>query len=409
MYTPIALTILIVIQAASKLAPADPFAHYGTSLYRTIDPGVDELIRNLNRSSGIQPWEVGNLVESDMRLPVPKLRNGLKGNASDFFRWPNATLIYKLDGHFNRTERAFILGAMREFEKYTCVRFKERTDEKSYASIDNSDYGCWADVGRGIGKTLVNLQQGCADALTTPIHELMHALGFFHEHNRLDRDQFIEVVYDHMIPDPSIYFNFQLSEDHDVTNFSIPYDIGSIMHYSKYSFSVQPGKLETMRPKVAWNGTFGQRETLSKYDALLINIMYCGAPVPKEPLPVPDQWIPAEPLVRYDTTTVNPVRSTTLRILQTKPTVAKMTSKERERMQRELINPPKVPRISSPQTCPLFIDINAAYDGVNWKELRNILDEYGFPVLDNDRASATILLTTQQPLPVENGACQTGV
>ncbi|XP_055548075.1 hatching enzyme 1.2-like [Wyeomyia smithii] len=338
MYASIALTTLIIAQAASKLAPADPFAHYGTSLYRTIDPSIDELIRNLNRSSGIQPWELGNLVESDMRLPLPKLRNGLKGNMSNFFRWPNATLIYKFDGHFNKSERSFILGAMKEFEKYTCVRFKERTNEKSYASIDNSAYGCWADVGRGVGKTLVNLQQGCADALTTPIHELMHALGFFHEHNRLDRDEFIEVIYDNMIPDPSIYYNFQLPEDDEVTNFSIPYDIGSIMHYSQYAFSVKPSKLETMKAKVPWEGLFGQGDTLTKYDALLINIMYCGAPKPTEALPVPQRWIPAEPLLRAETTTAKPIRSTTTRVLNRKTTPAKMTGSEMEKMKKVLIN-----------------------------------------------------------------------
>ncbi|XP_058454606.1 hatching enzyme 1.2-like [Malaya genurostris] len=336
MYASILLWILIG-QVASKLASVNLLAHYGTSLYRTIDPGVDKLIRNLDRSTGVQPWELGNLVESDMRLPLPKLRNGLAGNSTAFFRWPNATVIYKLSKNFNATERSFILGAMREFEKYTCVRFRKRVNEKAYASIDNRDYGCWADVGRGTGKTLVNLQQGCANALTTPVHELMHALGFYHEHNRLDRDDYIDVIYDHMIPDPSIYYNFQLPEEHDVTNFSIPYDIGSIMHYSQYAFSVRPSKLETMRPKVPWFSAFGQGETLTKYDALLINIMYCGAKEPQDPLPVPDRWTPAEPLLGKGTTTARPKQPPTGRKLITrKPTYLKMNKGSMSLMEQKL-------------------------------------------------------------------------
>ncbi|XP_058819645.1 hatching enzyme 1.2-like [Topomyia yanbarensis] len=336
MYASIVLSVLIG-QVASKLATVDLLSHYGTSLYRTIDPGVDALIRGLNRSTGVQPWELGNLIESDMRLPLPRLRNGLVGNMTSFFRWPNATLIYKISKNFNDTERSFILGAMREFEKYTCVRFRERVKEKAYASIDNSDYGCWADVGRGTGKTLVNLQQGCANGLTTPIHELMHALGFYHEHNRLDRDNYIDVIYDNMIPDPSIYYNFQLPEASEVTNFNIPYDIGSIMHYSQYSFSVKPGKLETMRAKVPWSSAFGQGETLTKFDALLINIMYCGVVQPQEPLPVPDRWTPAEPLVRKGTTTARPSRLTTSRkVITRKPTYMRMNKEAMEKMEQAL-------------------------------------------------------------------------
>lgn len=189
-----------------------------------------------------------------------------------------------------------IYGAMREFQKYTCVRFKQRTTEEAYVSIDNGGYGCWADVGRGRGKTRIHLQPGCANALTTPIHELMHALGFHHEHNRSDRDDYIDVIYDHMIPNPSVYFNFQVVEESESTNFSVPYDIGSIMHYFNTSFSVKPDRLRTMEPLIPWNGIFGQGPTLTKYDALLINIMYCGVPEPTEPLPVPDRWIPAGPI-----------------------------------------------------------------------------------------------------------------
>ncbi|XP_001848472.2 low choriolytic enzyme [Culex quinquefasciatus] len=333
----VSIVLALFLQLCRAKFPPTSLARYGTALYRTIDPGVDQLIRRLDRSTGIQPWELGNLVESDMRLPMPKLRNGLVGDTTSFFRWPNATMVYKMVGNFNKTERHFIQRAMREFERYTCIRFKERTNEVSYAAIGNSDYGCWADVGRGHGKTVVNLQAGCATALTTPIHELMHALGFFHEHTRLDRDQYIDVIYDHMIPDPSIYYNFQLVEPSEASNFSVPYDIGSIMHYSRYSFSVKPGKLETMVAKVPWNSTFGQGDTLTKYDALLLNIMYCGTPPPKEALPVPDRWIPAEPLVREITTTPRPkVTTSTKKPWQRKPTFRKMNKSAKEKMEQEL-------------------------------------------------------------------------
>nr|XP_019543543.2 high choriolytic enzyme 1-like [Aedes albopictus] len=325
----------LVYHVTAKFSVSD-LSSYGTALYRTVDPRVDELIRRLDPSSVIQPWQLGNLVGGDMALPMPKLRNALVGNSSSYFRWPNATVVYDMDGSFNSTELRFIYGAMREFEKYTCVRFKKRTTEQSYVSIDNRQYGCWADVGRGRGKTRVHLQPGCANALTTPIHELMHALGFHHEHNRLDRDDYIEIIYDHMIPDPSVYFNFQLVEETETTNFNVPYDIGSIMHYMNTSFSVKPQTLRTMEPLIPWNGTFGQGPTLTKYDALLINIMYCGVPEPKEPLPVPQEWIPAEPI--HKVTTPTPKVSTTKQTVNVRKTTAymKMSNSNKQKMEEDL-------------------------------------------------------------------------
>jgi Astacin (Peptidase family M12A) len=62
-----------------------------------------------------------------------------------------------------------------------------------------------------------------------PVHELGHVLGFFHEHERWDRDQFVTIHYDNI--------KAGRAEDYDWiarTNWlvsSLPYDYRSIMHY----------------------------------------------------------------------------------------------------------------------------------------------------------------------------------
>uniref|UniRef100_A0A182TH60 Metalloendopeptidase n=1 Tax=Anopheles melas TaxID=34690 RepID=A0A182TH60_9DIPT len=295
------LMVCGISTATGELIPID-LSIFGSTLYRLIDTSVDPLVRNHDPwSSGIEPWELGNLVGGDMRLPRPRFRHALAGPPDAAYRWPNATVIYSIDGTFNSSELKFINGAMREFERHTCVRFRRRRPEDvAYVSIDNIEPGCWSDVGRGVERTVVNLQPGCANALTTPVHELMHTLGFYHEHNRLDRDRYVTILYENMLPDESLRSNFELVDPGNTTTFNVPYDLGSIMHYQKDAFSKRPSELDTMHARVQWEGELGQRNTLTWYDALLINIMYCGVPVPREPLPIPSRWIPAKAYGRRD-------------------------------------------------------------------------------------------------------------
>ncbi|XP_035776145.1 low choriolytic enzyme-like [Anopheles albimanus] len=296
------LVALTVCSVSADLIPID-LSIFGTALYRLINSTVDSLIRNWDPASGTEPWELGNLIGGDMRLPRPRFAMALAGPPSAAYRWPNATVIYSIDGTFNSSELEYLNGAMREFERLTCVQFRRRREtptEVAYVSIDNADAGCWSDIGRGVGRTVINLQPGCANALTTPVHELMHSLGFYHEHNRLDRDRYITVLYENINQDGDLQTNFDLVDPDKTTTFNVPYDLGSIMHYKRNAFSVCPAKLDTMRPRIPWDGEIGQRNTLSWYDALLINIMYCGVPAPREPLPIPSRWIPARAQGRRD-------------------------------------------------------------------------------------------------------------
>jgi len=44
---------------------------------------------------------------------------------------------------------------------------------------------------------LLNLGDGCR-SVGVSVHELMHALGFLHEHNRPDRDEYVIVNYENI-------------------------------------------------------------------------------------------------------------------------------------------------------------------------------------------------------------------
>ena len=63
----------------------------------------------------------------------------------------------------------------------------------------------------------------------TLLHELGHAIGFWHEHSRPDRDDFIRVHKERVRVGEE--FNFKVESWGELDNMNVPYDVSSIMHY----------------------------------------------------------------------------------------------------------------------------------------------------------------------------------
>jgi len=47
-------------------------------------------------------------------------------------------------------------------------------------------------------------KSNCLGGEGRSIHELLHALGIFHEQSRADRDQYIDVKFENIIPGKSV-------------------------------------------------------------------------------------------------------------------------------------------------------------------------------------------------------------
>ena len=106
--------------------------------------------------------------------------------------------------------------------------------------IDGSIFSSITQTGAPSGWQMVALADNC-DGLTesTVHHEVMHALGFPHEHSRPDRDQFLNLDYG-TIRDPD---QFEKVKMHYWTDDPFQFDMTSVMLYcsmcSSYS-SDQP-------------------------------------------------------------------------------------------------------------------------------------------------------------------------
>ncbi|CAK5031596.1 unnamed protein product [Meloidogyne enterolobii] len=114
--------------------------------------------------------------------------------------WPNGIVPYELDEAFSISEVKLLQKAFRIYRRRTfgCIHFKPRNFENDYLNIVRGN-GCYSQVGKTGGKQELSLGQGCLFNETI-IHELMHSLGFWHEHSRADRDNHIIIRWENILP-----------------------------------------------------------------------------------------------------------------------------------------------------------------------------------------------------------------
>ena len=151
--------------------------------------------------------------------------------------WPEGVIPYVIDEALPADVASTIKAAIAEWNRKTVIRLVPHSRETDYVRFVPSDH-CASRVGRSGGEQLVWLGQGppCDARLIAPvIHEIGHAVGLGHEHQRSDRDEFVTVSHSDVDP--------QLRQWHTATRRpGSPYDWRSTMHYSSSALeSIPPG------------------------------------------------------------------------------------------------------------------------------------------------------------------------
>merc|ERR1712062_268266 len=201
----------------------------------------------------------------------------LSGQSKEYYRWPNGVVPYKLTG-FRYAERRRILQTISTLNDKLngCINIRP------YSSNSDVDYvdifkgrGCWSYVGRIGGNQSLSLGNGCIYTRTIT-HELLRALGLFHEHQRMDRDYCVEIHRENVyLDDHDFQINF--AECTGCEDYGIPYNIESVMHYKPTSFA-KSNWLQSYRSITALDSTkqsrMGTSTELGMYDELLLRKMY---------------------------------------------------------------------------------------------------------------------------------------
>ncbi|CAJ0585356.1 unnamed protein product, partial [Mesorhabditis spiculigera] len=179
---------------------------------------------------------------------------------------------------YTSQQKQIIRSSLRGMEKISCFRFVERKSEKDYVFIVPLD-GCYSYVGRIGGGQLMSLSLDClADFIIW--HEMMHAIGFEHEHQRPDRDNHLTVKYENVIPAQMV--NFEKIRANEV-DYPDKYDYSSLMHYDSYAFGKLDEKrkvrMATMIPKKA-GVSLGDNMAFSPTDIRKLNRLgKCPSPI----------------------------------------------------------------------------------------------------------------------------------
>jgi hypothetical protein len=218
--------------------------------------------------------EPNKLVLNDM-IFTPRQKQQLRTRLfSNFAKtWTNGVIPYVIDPVIQNdgVRLKAIQDSISIYTNKTCIKWVPRTTEVNYVNFMDGGYGrCYSYCGMISGRQELSVGERCG-TVGTLIHEMMHALGFKHEHQRPDRDQYVSVITEN-IEKNYVYAYNKINSD-QATLQNLRYDYDSIMHYDSVGFGIN-GLTTLVTKDTSKQYSIGRKYVFSKCDLEKINKMY---------------------------------------------------------------------------------------------------------------------------------------
>nr|BAO25127.1 hatching enzyme [Pseudopleuronectes yokohamae] len=262
--TSISLLLLLLLGSCKAHDENDLGADKDTSVDMSDTDDITATILRMNNGS------TDFLMEGD--VIIPRTRNAMKCYSQKYScLWPksangNVVIPFIISTQYDGTEKREILNALKDFEGKTCIRFVPRNTQRAYLNFESKN-GCASLLGTVGDKQRISLQKFGCIKFGIIQHEVLHALGFHHEHTRSDRDQYVKINWEKIYD--FYYSNFKKM---DTNNLNTPYDYTSVMHYGRNAFGI--GRAETITPIPNKSVAIGQNAGMSRIDVLRVNRLY---------------------------------------------------------------------------------------------------------------------------------------
>ncbi|XP_068506547.1 low choriolytic enzyme-like isoform X1 [Syngnathus scovelli] len=267
--TPIVITVLLLSVAAVSSVSIH---RNGTKKMESVSAKIEKANANVNPGNLTYNLTYGDIIEhiSD--------EEGILRDATPCFiigcKWPKTgkevIIPYEISRNFTKRLKRFIKDTLREFssgERTTCIRFVRKTEiDINYLSFVSQN-GCRSNLGQIGGGQIIDLKRDKCMRKNIVQHEVLHALGFHHEHVRYDRNDYVTIKYENI--KPGAKKNFDIAP---TNNMGAPYDYDSVMHYN--AFSASKNGQPTIVAKYRSITHFGITTEMSDNDYARLNRLY---------------------------------------------------------------------------------------------------------------------------------------
>ena len=147
--------------------------------------------------------------------------------------WPNGIVPFEIDPAFPNQQR--IADAVAYYAQNTPVRWLPHTTEANYVKFVRFTLGSGAcfssSIGMLGGQQLITAEDSCT--ASSMVHEMGHAIGFWHEQERKDRNRYVTILYENIDKTQFVNYVSPRSVEQDLGF----YDFASLMHYTATAFS----------------------------------------------------------------------------------------------------------------------------------------------------------------------------